>query len=165
MLNFHASPNLANLYRWCRSLQEDLTGEATTNYDQGKFLPWPEKINQNEKWLTTGCKWQGEPVSSDLYVLKSLVTPFDELIVNAGYSALAPGAFISPHKGYTGDVLRFHFGLVVPEGDCQLRVGDAHFHWQKGNALVFDDTILHSAWNNTARERVILLLDVRRDYL
>ena len=42
----------------------------------------------------------------------------------AGFSRLAPGAHIVPHRGYegySGYVLRLHLGLQVPDG-CAMRV-------------------------------------------
>src|SRR5215470_11228679 len=67
----------------------------------------------------------------------------------AGFSRLAPGAHITPHRGYegySGFVLRCHLGLVVPEG-CALKVGDETRGWQEGRCLVFDDSYEHEAWN------------------
>jgi hypothetical protein len=55
-------------------------------------------------------------------------------------------------------VLRCHLGLSVPP-DCWLHVGDFKKTWENGKTLVFDDTYIHSAVNNSDQPRVILLLD------
>ena len=55
-------------------------------------------------------------------------------------------------------VLRCHLGLSVPP-DCYLQVGDFKKTWEDGKTLVFDDTYIHSAANNSDQPRVILLLD------
>jgi aspartyl/asparaginyl beta-hydroxylase (cupin superfamily) len=59
---------------------------------------------------------------------------------------------------------RCHFPLVVPEkaGPEQLgmQIGASTVAWQSGVPLVFDDCFVHSVWNRTARERVVLLFDI-----
>ena len=77
----------------------------------------------------------------------------------AGFSVLRPGTRIQPHSGYQGRFLRCHLGLSVPDGDCGLRVGGETRAWREGEALVLDDRVEHEAWNMTAHERVVLLVD------
>jgi beta-hydroxylase len=77
----------------------------------------------------------------------------------AGFSLLAPGTRIRPHEGFQGEFLRLHLGLDIPPGDCGLRVGGETRAWANGRAMVFDDRVLHEAWNLTGRERVVLLVD------
>ena len=76
-----------------------------------------------------------------------------------GFSVLRADTRIASHQGYPGLFLRCHLGLEVPDGDCALKVGDEVRHWQTGKVLIFDDRLQHEAWNMTAQERVILLLD------
>lgn len=77
------------------------------------------------------------------------------------FSLLRPGAHIPPHTGILNTRLIVHLPLVVPPG-CQLRVGNETRTWEEGRAWVFDDTIEHEAWNNSAQTRVILLLEIWR---
>ena len=77
----------------------------------------------------------------------------------AGFSVLAPGTRIRPHEGYAGSFLRCHLGLYVPDGDCALEVAGVAQPWREGCTLVFDDRVIHRAWNATPRERVVLLID------
>lgn len=77
----------------------------------------------------------------------------------AGFSLLKPGSRIHPHQGYAGRFLRCHLPLLVPEGDCALRVGRATQRWNSGRCLIFDDRVDHEAWNLTAQPRIVLLLD------
>lgn len=79
----------------------------------------------------------------------------------AGFSRLAAGSTIHPHTGYPGSCLRAHLALEVPAGDCALRVAGEVRQWREGTFLVFDDRVTHDAWNHTAAERVVLLLDFR----
>lgn len=128
----------------------------------GRFTPWPETINQGG-WEVCGVKWQGDMLEGWQDCFAGLVAGVSDMIVNCGYSLMRPGTRISPHVGYTGDVLRMHLGLSVPQGDCALIVGGERREWGVGDVLFFDDTVEHSAHNLTPASRLVLLLDVRRD--
>jgi len=79
---------------------------------------------------------------------------------NAYFSRLQPGAVIAPHHGPTNASLVAHLGLICPNGDCAIRVGDEERGWTEGKSLVFDDTFEQEAWNRTAHERINLLYAV-----
>jgi hypothetical protein len=51
--------------------------------------------------------------------------------------------------------------LIVPDG-CALQVGSEVRRWHEGKCLVFDDTVEHSAWNNSTESRIVLLVDFVR---
>lgn len=75
------------------------------------------------------------------------------------FSELQPGTHIPPHHGATNTRLTVHLPLVVPEG-CAFRVGDDTRPWVPGELFIFDDTILHEAWNRGASRRVVLIFDI-----
>ncbi len=75
-------------------------------------------------------------------------------------SALNPGCHITPHCGPWNANLTIHLPLVVPPGDCALRVGDEARRWEEGRCLVFDDSFEHEAWNRGGYTRMILLVDI-----
>jgi aspartyl/asparaginyl beta-hydroxylase (cupin superfamily) len=77
---------------------------------------------------------------------------------------MTAGARIPPHHGFVNTRLICHLPLVVPEG-CELRVGGEMRAWREGEALIFDDTIEHEAWNRSAETRVVLLFDIWRPEL
>lgn len=83
----------------------------------------------------------------------------------AGFSKLTPGCIVKPHKGFTDDVLRCHLGLVIPEGDCGLKVEETVYRWEEGKAFIFDDRALHEAWNKTSLPRYILIIDLLKKCL
>jgi aspartyl/asparaginyl beta-hydroxylase (cupin superfamily) len=80
------------------------------------------------------------------------------------FSLLRPGVRIPPHTGYTNARLICHLPLIVPE-DCALRVGNEVRQWIDGQALIFDDSIEHEAWNRSSKLRVVLLFDIWRPEL
>ena len=100
----------------------------------------------------------------------------------AFFSVLDPHQDITPHWGYYKGFLRYHLGVIIPEnnasGKCWIRVnanvednakedkdlvyrGEV-YHWKNGEGIVFDDTYLHVAANESDEVRVVLWLDMRR---
>lgn len=77
------------------------------------------------------------------------------------FSMLRPGAHIMAHNGLLNTRLICHLPLIVPP-DCTLRVGNALRAWRTGEALVFDDSIEHEAWNRSAETRIVLLFEIWR---
>lgn len=53
---------------------------------------------------------------------------------------------------------RFHLGLLVPD-DCGVQLGEVRLSWVEGEWLAFDDVQVHSTWNHSDRDRVVLSLD------
>jgi aspartyl/asparaginyl beta-hydroxylase (cupin superfamily) len=82
----------------------------------------------------------------------------------AFFSTLAPRTLIPPHTGVTNTRLIVHIPLIVPEG-CWFRVGNEKREWRPGEALIFDDTIEHEAWNGSDQLRAILIFDIWNPYL
>ena len=81
------------------------------------------------------------------------------------FSVLQPGTRIMPHHGVTNTRLVYHLPLVVP-GDCALKVhGGGEHHWRERAPMMFDDTFLHEAWNESAQPRTILLMDCWNPHL
>lgn len=77
------------------------------------------------------------------------------------YSVLEPGTHIAPHYGMLNTRLICHIPLVLPP-DCALRVGAETRPWRDGEALIFDDSFEHEAWNRSDQRRVILLFEIWR---
>jgi aspartyl/asparaginyl beta-hydroxylase (cupin superfamily) len=82
----------------------------------------------------------------------------------AMFSALKPKTRIPPHCGVSNARLVTHVPLIIPPG-CGFRVGNDVREWVPGQAWVFDDTIEHEAWNDSAQLRVILMFDVWHPHL
>lgn len=74
------------------------------------------------------------------------------------YSGLAPHTHIAPHYGYSNAKLRCQLPLRVP-GRCRLKVGEHEIEQREGRCIVFDDSFLHSAWNDSDEPRFVLVFD------
>ena len=82
----------------------------------------------------------------------------------AMFSLLKPGTHIPPHHGMLNARLIGHLPLIVPD-NCAMRVGDEVRPWHVGHLTIFDDSIEHEAWNDSAETRVVLLFDIARPEL
>jgi len=80
------------------------------------------------------------------------------------FSVLAPKAHIPPHTGVSNTRAIVHLPLIVPAG-CRFRVGGETRSWAEGEAMIFDDTIEHEAWNDSDQPRVVLILDTWNPHL
>ena len=77
------------------------------------------------------------------------------------WSLLKQDTHIQPHHGLLNTRLICHIPLIVPQG-CALRVGNETRSWRAGEALIFDDSFEHEAWNKSDATRVILLFEIWR---
>lgn len=78
---------------------------------------------------------------------------------NALFSILDAKTRIPPHTGVNNTRLIVHLPLIVPPG-CGFRVGGEERAWEPGKAFVFDDTIEHTAWNDSDEPRAVLIFDI-----
>jgi beta-hydroxylase len=101
-------------------------------------------------------------------------------IYTAFFSVLEPHQHIKPHWGYWKGFVRYHLGVVIPADNsarnCWIRINPnawdrdkreeieqgETYYWKNGAGVLFDDTFLHDAANESDEVRVVLFLDVAR---
>ncbi len=81
------------------------------------------------------------------------------------FSVLKPHTHIPPHTGVINGRLTVHLPLIVPENCGALRAGTGQRPWRVGECLVFDDSFVHEAWNQSDETRVVLIIDAWNPYL
>ena len=130
-----------------------------------EFLPYPETAMFTGTWEVCGFSAFGKKLKSIAAACPKTASLIDAIpgVTTAGFSRLGPNTHIYPHTGYSSTVLRCHLGLIVPSDGCCLRVGSEQRPWEEGKCLVFDDTTEHEAWNRSAFDRVVLLVDFLKD--
>jgi beta-hydroxylase len=84
--------------------------------------------------------------------------------VNAAMFALLPaGGRLGKHRDPFAGSLRYHLGLATPNSEhCRIVIDGHAYHWRDGEAVLFDETYVHYAENNTDQARLILFCDVER---
>lgn len=81
----------------------------------------------------------------------------------AMFASLPPHACLTPHRDPFAGALRYHLGLATPNDNaCYILVDGNRHAWFDGEDVLFDETFIHEAHNNTAQNRIILFADVLR---
>lgn len=79
------------------------------------------------------------------------------------FAVLMPGKSLSRHHDPFALSLRYSLGLSTPNSEkCGLLVNGDAYTWRDGDAILFDETYLHSAYNDTETPRIILMTDIDR---
>ena len=136
------------------------------------FEPWIEKNlyeeSNEEGWDVAPLMIGGVTIqerSRKFPLLMDIINKIDG-IISVSFSLLKPDTHIVPHKGYddySEKVLRYHMGLIIPDGDVGIRVENEVRTWQEGKSFVFDDYMVHEAWNYTEENRIVLIIDFLRE--
>ena len=129
-------------------------------------------LNRSPDWNALHLIRYGEPDAVNAALCPQTLAAFAGpeqphiagLAPNLMFSLLAPHTRIPPHHGVANFRAVVHLPLVVPSG-CGFRVGGETRSWREGEPWIFDDTIEHEAWNESADLRVILIGDVWRPEL
>ena len=90
----------------------------------------------------------------------ALLTKSKVPLVEAFFAKMEPNSEIKPHSDMCNFVLTCHLGIDVPEGECDLTVGDTTVEWRNGKVMLFDTSILHKAENRADVTRYILMMRV-----
>ncbi len=116
-------------------------------------------------WKRFYLKWYDEPLPSAVSLCPRTV----ELVKNlpginaAMFTVLAPKSKLGRHRDPFAGSLRYHLGIVTPNSDaCRIIVDGETYSWRDGQDVMFDETYLHEARNDTDVSRIILFCDVER---
>lgn len=125
-----------------------------------------KSITQDDKWKTFflyGFGYKAEENCAKCPETTRLIENIPDM-KTAFFSILTPGKHIPEHRGLYKGFIRYHLGVKIPEPNtqCGIKVDGETRHWEEGESLIFDDTYLHEAWNNSGEIRVVLFMDILR---
>jgi beta-hydroxylase len=84
-------------------------------------------------------------------------------IHGAMFTLLPKGGVLKPHRDPFAGSIRYHLGLITPNSEkCRIDVDGTPYYWRDGEDVLFDETYIHSAKNDTDMDRIILFCDVER---
>lgn len=146
-LQIYNKKNVMNMKDIGNSFFDDI--DEAPNKWKIYVIKWYDKINDN---ALKNC-----PITS------KIISELKDVHI-AMFSILEPGKYIVPHKGPSTVCLRYHLGLKIPtdKQNCFIKVNNEKFYWTEGEGLIFDDTYVHSVYNNTNETRIILFVDIER---
>ena len=116
-------------------------------------------------WKRFYLKWYDEahPSARELCPATTEILRAIPSVKAAMFAELPPGAHLRKHRDPYAGSLRYHLGLVTPGDDrCWIEVDGERYSWRDGEAVMFDETFIHRAANETDRDRIILFCDVER---
>ena len=163
--------NILKLKKWSRWSEYDKINTPTftkmSNTDiENRLKENEDYLNSNKpSWRIFGLKLYGKEFEDNAkYCPKTLVLFKNiDYILNIGFSCLEPNVSTLVHRDYNHRILRCHFPLIIPEGDCAIKVGNKIKKWIMNEYFIFDDTCYHEAWNNTSSNRFILIVDIDKE--
>ena len=107
------------------------------------------------KWSTLGKKLF--PKSAE--IIKNIKN-----IRTVAFSRLKANSQIQPHIGWgdlANSILRCHYGVEVPE-NCGCVCDNWVIPHKNNDWLVFDDSKMHSSYNYSNKDRIIIIVDMER---
>ena len=167
----------AHLSRHTHAIQQELTNAMDQRLTKEHLRPYLSddfsnhsnlsELANSTNWMAIDLFKSGE-LNTDastlfpntLEALKALPTynlndhPFEVF-----FSFLKPQQAIAPHFGQSNHALTVHLPLEIPM-DCHLKVDTQTQTWKEGEPLIFDDSYLHSAHNNSDQTRVVLIFSI-----
>jgi aspartyl/asparaginyl beta-hydroxylase (cupin superfamily) len=163
------NPKLNNIYNNLGEIHKEVN-----NIRKEIWNDWPETwlYDTNKKWNIIPFIVFGKEVKKNCIKCPKLyefIKSVPEINI-ATLSKFSPGLKLDTHQGWSNHsnyIIRCHFGLDVPPG-CYMSVADSEFakgerKYHKNNEwLCFDDSKYHYAHNSSDKERIILIVDVKR---
>jgi beta-hydroxylase len=116
-------------------------------------------------WKRFYLKWYDHPLPSAgaLCPRSAALLQSVPSVKGAMFATLPPKAYLGTHRDPFAGALRYHLGLRTPNHfKCWISVDGERRRWWDGEAMVFDETFVHEAWNGTNVTRLILLCDIER---
>ncbi len=116
-------------------------------------------------WTRFYLKWYDGPLPSAQQLCPKTVALVESIpSINAAmFTVLPPGARLVKHRDPFAGSLRYHMGLITPNSpECFIEVDGERYWWKDGEAVMFDETFIHYAHNQTDTTRIIFFADIER---
>ena len=120
---------------------------------------------KDDRWRRFYLTWYGRQYSEAKEYLPQTLKMIEGIpSVNAALiTRLNPGKTLRAHRDPFSVSLRYHLGLITPNSDlCKLTVDGESYSWRDGEDVIFDETFVHDAANESDQERLILFCDIQR---
>lgn len=134
---------------------------------KNNWIEWPEKtLYKGDTWKIVPFYAFGKYIDSscklcpNIYnIIKKIPNKKTVLL-----SKLKANTKLDAHMGWAdlaNYILRCHYGIIVPD-NCYIHVMNEKRKIKEKNIIVFDDSKLHYAENNSNSDRIILIIDMPR---
>jgi len=150
---------------------QTIRDEALRLFDEG-YIRAASKYNDlgfnsffRRGWKRFYLKWYGDFLPSAETLCPQTAKLLAQIpSVNAAmFTLLPPGSRLGAHRDPYAGSLRYHLGLQTPNAEsCNIVVDGEKYFWKDGEAVMFDETFIHTAENNSDVQRLILFCDIER---
>lgn len=146
--------------------------------DEGQRLMEIQQIKASDKFNDAGfnsffktgwkrfyLKWYDDshPSAMDLCPHTTALLRSLPSVKAAMFAELPHGSRLPRHRDPYAGSLRYHLGLITPNDDrCFIEVDGERYSWRDGEGVMFDETYLHYAENQSGENRLILFCDIER---
>ncbi|HEX7048248.1 MAG TPA: aspartyl/asparaginyl beta-hydroxylase domain-containing protein [Gammaproteobacteria bacterium] len=147
------------------ALQRGKAFEHTTRRDSQAYYDVGFHTFFKYGWSKYYLKWYGYTHESGKRSCPETVRILESVpgVKGALFTLLPPGSKLTPHSDPFACSLRYHLGLATPNSDaCWINIDGTTYSWRDGDALLFDETYIHHAANDTGEHRLILMCDIAR---
>lgn len=162
-----AFPELDLFRAHWREIREEALGLADEGHIRAAVRHNDASFNSffKEGWKRFYLKWYEQPLPSAQALCPRTVALVRQVpnVKAAMFTLLPAGAHLNPHRDPFAGSLRYHLGLVTPNDDrCRIFVDGQVYSWRDGEDVLFDETFVHWAENQSAQDRLIFFCDVER---
>jgi len=148
---------------------QDIRDEALALYSAGHItikddLP-ASSFYKDNRWTSFYLKLYDSDIPSARELAPKTMALIDKVpsMNLALFACLNPGKAINNHHDPFAYTLRYSLGLSTPNSDDSgIIVNGVDYKWRDGESVIFDETYLHNAYNNTDKPRIILMTDIDR---
>ena len=116
-------------------------------------------------WTSFYITWYGHPLPSAERLCPKSIALLKQgpTIKGARFANLPAGAGLGRHRDPFAGFVRYQLALDTPKSDdCWIKVDGERRSWRDGQVMIFDETYVHEASNQTDKDRLILFCDVER---
>lgn len=137
--------------------------EATSQPGSAAFFDIGFRTFYKMGWRKFYLTWYGCTQPSARRLCPQTVALLERIptVNGAMFSFLPAGSQLTRHSDPSACSLRYHLGLSTPNDErCFINIDGMTYGWRDGEPLIFDETYLHFARNDSDSDRLILMCDI-----
>jgi len=148
---------------------QDIRDEALALHKNGYIaikddLP-ASSFYKDNRWTSFYLKLYDSDIPSAYELAPKTMALIDQVpsMNLALFACLNPGKKINNHHDPFAYTVRYSLGLSTPNSDKSgIVVNGDDYKWADGESIIFDETFMHHAYNDSDEPRIILMTDIDR---
>ncbi len=148
---------------------QDIRDEALALHKNGYIaikddLP-ASSFYKDNRWTSFYLKLYDSDIPSAYELAPKTMALIDQVpsMNLALFACLNPGKKINNHHDPFAYTVRYSLGLSTPNSDKSgIVVNGDDYKWADGESIIFDETFMHYAYNDSDEPRIILMTDIDR---